>query len=43
MDDFDAFCHTHRAVFFYSFHKLQIEVVLAGILWLHTNYNADAV
>jgi hypothetical protein len=34
---------THMAVFFYSFHKLEIEVVLAGILRLRTNYNADDI
>jgi len=36
---------THMAVFFffYSFHKLEIEVVRAGILRLRTNYNTDDV
>jgi hypothetical protein len=34
---------THMAVCFYLFHKLEIEVVLAGILRLHTNYNVDDV
>lgn len=34
---------THMAVvfLFYSVHKLEIKVSLAGILWLHTRYNAD--
>jgi len=36
---------THMPVFFffYSFHKLEIDVVLAGILRLRTNYNVDDV